>query len=171
MLSDIDIRWRMSDHQLEEDRLIIKPYPEDRAFQPASIDLRLDVWDYLRPVDDGEGVIRPNEFQLANTIEHVDLPTDLAARIEGKSSLGRLGLAVHITAGFVDPGFSGQLVLELKNLGNQNIPIYRGMFIAQLSFFQLSSKSGRPYGSRGLNSHYQGQRGLTRSWMENDELG
>lgn len=161
MLSDVDIRWRMSEHHHEEDRLIIEPYPLDEAFQPASIDLRL--WDF-----EGGPIIKPNEFTLASTAEWVDIPTDLAARIEGKSSWGRRGLAVHITAGFIDPGFRGRLVLELKNLGNEDIILYQGAYIAQLSFFQLSSKVARPYGSNGVKSHYQGQQGIQHSWMEDD---
>lgn len=161
MLSDVDIRWRMSDHMSPEDRLIVRPYPDDEAFQPASIDLRLGDFE-------GSPIMKPGDFALASTYEWVDIPTDLAARIEGKSSWGRRGLAVHITAGFVDPGFKGRLVLELKNLGNEEIILATYLPIAQLSFFQLSSRAARPYGSDGLNSHYQGQRGIEHSWMEDD---
>lgn len=163
MLSDVDIRWRMSQHMHSDDRLIITPYPEDRAFQPASVDLRLGSWE----ADAWDGhFMEPGEFLLASTTEHVDIPPDLAARIEGKSSLGRLGLAVHITAGFIDPGFRGKLVLELKNMGNEDVRLTHGMYIAQLSFFQLSSNAARPYGSAGLNSHYQGQQGIHQSWLK-----
>lgn len=172
MLSDADIRAMMSEEWPPGVRLGVTPYPFDQAFQPASLDIKLgDVDKAPCPCilcqDDGElrWSINPGEFILATTIDHLDMPYDLAARVEGKSSLGRLGLAVHITAGFIDPGFNGQITLELKNLGNEEISLRRGQYIAQLSFHQLTSPARRPYGSAGLNSHYQKQMGVTPSWL------
>ncbi len=112
-------------------------------------------------------VLHPGEFVLASTLETVSLPDDLAARVEGKSSLGRLGLLTHATAGFVDPGFSGHVTLELSNVATLPIMLYPGMKIGQLCFFRLSSPAENPYGSAAYGSHYQGQRGPTasRSWQ------
>lgn len=105
--------------------------------------------------------IYPDGFILANTKEFVNIPADIAARFEGKSSLGRLGLTTHVTAGFVDAGFSGQITLEIKNETKYPIYIYEGMKIGQLCFFELNKEARRPYGSEGLGSHYQGQTGPT----------
>ncbi len=112
-------------------------------------------------------VLHPGEFVLGSTLETVSLPDDLAARVEGKSSLGRLGLLTHATAGFVDPGFSGHVTLELSNVATLPIMLYPGMKIGQLCFFRLSSPAAAPYGSKSYGSHYQGQRGPTasRSWQ------
>jgi len=112
-------------------------------------------------------VLHPGEFVLGSTLETVTLPDDLAARVEGKSSLGRLGLLTHATAGFVDPGFSGHVTLELSNVATLPIILYPGMKIGQLCFFRLSSPAENPYGSAAYGSHYQGQRGPTasRSWQ------
>lgn len=171
MLSDGDIRWRMSEECFGLDRLVVEPMPYDQAFQPASLDIKLgDVDKAPQGCDCGfceqlRWVIEPGEFVLGSTLDFVRMPQDLAARVEGKSSLGRLGLAVHITAGFIDPGFQGQITLELKNLGNDPISLIYGKYIAQLSFYQLSSMATRPYGSSGLNSHYQNQKGVTDSWL------
>ncbi len=112
-------------------------------------------------------VLHPGEFVLGYTLETVTLPDDLAARVEGKSSLGRLGLLTHATAGFVDPGFSGHVTLELSNVATLPIILYPGMKIGQLCFFRLSSPAENPYGSAAYGSHYQGQRGPTasRSWQ------
>jgi dCTP deaminase len=156
--------------------------------QPASIDLRLgDSFrvfhnhrvtsiDLRDPpgnlteevvIDEGDAfVIHPGEFCLGRTLEYVELPDDLVARIEGKSSLGRLGLIVHATAGFCDPGFKGSLTLELNNLTRVPIKLYPGLPIAQLSFMTLDRAALRPYGSAGLGSHYQGQRAATESRYE-----
>ncbi len=100
---------------------------------------------------------------LGSTLERVTLPDDLVARLEGKSSLGRLGLLIHSTAGFIDPGWDGHVTLELSNVANLPITIYPGMKIGQLSFVQLSEAAERPYGSEGIGSKYQGQRGPTPS--------
>ena len=108
-------------------------------------------------------MIHPGEFVLGRTLEWVELPDDIVARIEGKSSLGRLGLIVHATAGFVDPGFKGTLTLEITNLTRVPIKLYPGLLIAQLSFMALDAPAERPYGSAELGSHYQGQVAATES--------
>ncbi len=118
----------------------------------------------LVEVDDGAPfILHPGEFVLGSTMERVRLPDDLVARLEGKSSLGRLGLLIHSTAGYVDPGWDGYLTLELSNVANLPITIYPGMKIGQISFFRLTSAAEHPYGSRGRGSKYQGQRGPTDS--------
>lgn len=167
MLSDGEIAVA-----IEAGHLVIYPTPEAMALQPASIDLRLGAVDdrYLccDPSSE-EGVhwlLEPGDFALATTLETVEIPADLAARVEGKSSWGRKGLAVHITAGFIDPGFKGQITLELKNMGNDPVVLDEDDYICQLSFFQLTSPALRPYGSAGLGSHYQNQSGITQSRME-----
>src|SRR5690606_32736743 len=156
--------------------------------QPSSIDVRLDrqfrvfnnhLYTYIDPrerqddlttvveVADGEPfVLHPGEFVLASTIETVTLGDHLAGRLEGKSSLGRLGLLVHSTAGFIDPGFSGQITLELSNVATLPITLWPGMRIGQLCLFRLSSPARYPYGSKVYGSRYQGQRGPTpsRAW-------
>lgn len=114
--------------------------------------------------DDGY-VLHPNEFILGSTKECVSIPNNIAARFEGKSSLGRLGLMTHVTAGFIDPGFSGDITLEIKNLNNHPIRIFPGMKIGQLCFFDLHDDVDRAYGSCGLGSHYQNQSGPTTSWQ------
>ncbi len=158
--------------------------------QPASIDVRLDrqfrVFENHRhacidpareqddltrlvEVPDGEAfVLHPGEFVLGSTLERVLLPDTLAARLEGKSSLGRLGLITHSTAGFIDPGFEGHVTLELSNLANLPIKLWPGMKIGQLAVMKLSSPAERPYGSEGLGSRYQGQAGPTasRAWRD-----
>ena len=115
-------------------------------------------------IEEGEAfVIQPGEFCLARTLEWVEIPDDIVARIVGKSSLGRLGLIVHATAGFCDPGWKGTLTLELNNLTRIPIKLWPGLLIAQLSFMTLDAAAERPYGSEGLGSHYQGQREATAS--------
>src|ERR1035441_10521704 len=164
----------------------IKMEPWDPALvQPASIDLRLgdsfrvfhnhraSAIDLRDPPDnlteevvvpDGESfVIHPGEFCLGRTLEWVELPDDIVARIEGKSSLGRLGLIVHATAGFCDPGWKGTLTLELNNLTRVPIKLWAGLPIAQLSFMALDAPAQRPYGHAELGSHYQGQIAATES--------
>jgi dCTP deaminase len=120
--------------------------------------------------DDDPFILHPGEFVLGSTAEYVRLPNDLVARLEGKSSLGRLGLLIHSTAGYVDPGFEGHLTLELSNVANLPITIYPNMKIGQISFFRLSSAAENPYGSSKVGSKYQGQRGPTPSkYYENFE--
>ena len=175
LLSDADIKT-----ELDTGRLRIVPH--DLAdIQPASIDVHLlrvfRVFDthqipaidpavmpnavsrLVRVGDEEPFVLHPGEFVLGATVEEVALPDDLAARLEGKSSLGRLGLLTHATAGFIDPGFYGQITLELSNVARLPILLRPGMKIGQLCFLRLSSPARRPYGSTGLGSKYQGQSG------------
>ena len=179
LLSDRDILA-----ELEAKRIVLEPYDE-ALLQPSSIDFRLDRYfrvfenhryphidpaadqsDLTRMVEpegDEAFILHPGEFVLGSTLEVVTLPDDLAARVEGKSSLGRLGLLTHATAGFVDPGFSGHVTLELANVATLPIKLYPGMKIGQLCFFRLSSPAAHPYGSQKYGSRYQGQRGPTPS--------
>ncbi|WP_433357660.1 dCTP deaminase (plasmid) [Microtetraspora malaysiensis] len=165
-------------------RLSVDPYDPDMV-QPASIDVRLDRTfrvfnnhqythidpaqhqpDLTRevvPADDSPFVLHPGEFVLGSTLEMVELGDDLAARLEGKSSLGRLGLVVHSTAGFIDPGFAGTITLELSNVAPLPILLHPGMKIGQLCVFGLSSPAARPYGAGATGSRYQGQAGPTAS--------
>lgn len=179
VLSDRDIRAAMA-----EGRIGIDPF-DQKYVQPASVDIRLDrtfrvfrstrhaYIDLAKGVDDitdlvivDEGerfILHPGEFALGSTLERLRLSDDVVCRVEGKSSLGRLGLLIHSTAGFVDPGWDGHLTLELSNVNTIPITLYPRMRIGQLSFFQLSSPAERPYGSEGLGSSYQGQSGPTPS--------
>ncbi|MDX6702266.1 MAG: dCTP deaminase [Baekduia sp.] len=171
----------------EEGQIVIEPW-DPLMVQPASVDLklgtsfrvfhnhRIQVIDLAAPpqgltepveVDTDEPfVIHPNEFVLGRTEEHVEMPDDLVARIEGKSSLGRLGLIVHATAGFVDPGFAGTLTLEITNFNSVPIVLRPGLPIAQLSFMTLDRAAERPYGHPDLGSHYQRQVDATESRYE-----
>ncbi len=182
LLSDRDIRA-----ELESGRVQLDPL-DMGMIQPSSIDVRLDKFfrlfdnhkypfidpaeeqpDLTRAVEvapDEPFILHPGEFVLGSTFELVTLPDDIAARLEGKSSLGRLGLLTHSTAGFVDPGFSGHVTLELSNVATLPIKLWPGMKIGQLCFFRLTSASENPYGSEKYGSRYQGQRGPTasRSW-------
>jgi dCTP deaminase len=183
LLSDRDLL-----SALKAGSLRLDPF-EPTLVQPSSIDVRLDrlfeifnnhLYTHIDPavrqddltsrveVADGEPfVLHPGEFVLASTLEVVTLGGDLAARIEGKSSLGRLGLLTHSTAGFIDPGFSGHVTLELSNVATLPIRLWPGMKIGQLCIFRLSSPAEHPYGSARYGSRYQGQRGPTasRSWQ------
>ena len=129
----------------------------------SAIDLREPPTNLTEEISAEMFVIHPGEFVLGVTEEYVELPDDIVARIEGKSSLGRLGLIVHATAGFVDPGFKGTLTLEITNLTRVPIKLYPGILIAQLSFMTLDAPAERPYGSEALGSHYQGQTAATES--------
>jgi dCTP deaminase len=179
LLSDKDIRA-----QIEAGRIGLDPLNME-LIQPSSMDVRLDrffrlfdnhKYPFIDPreqqddltrfveVDKDEAfILHPGEFVLGSTFEFVTLPNDIAARLEGKSSLGRLGLLTHSTAGFVDPGFQGHVTLELSNTATLPIKLWPGMKIGQLCFFQLSSESENPYGSSKYGSRYQGQRGPTAS--------
>ena len=179
LLSDRDIRAEINDK-----RIVLDPWDEDMV-QPSSVDVRLDRFfrlfdnhkyqhidpardqpDLTRLVEvagDEPFVLHPGEFVLGATYEVVTLPHDIAARLEGKSSLGRLGLLTHSTAGFIDPGFSGHVTLELSNVATLPITLWPGMKIGQLCFFRLSSPAEHPYGSDRYGSRYQGQRGPTPS--------
>jgi dCTP deaminase len=179
LLSDRDIRG-----EIDAGRVMLEPY-DAAMVQPSSVDVRLDRFfrvfenhryphidpsseqpDLTRLVETPGSeafVLHPGEFVLASTFEVVTLPDDVAARLEGKSSLGRLGLLTHSTAGFIDPGFSGHVTLELSNVATLPIMLWPGMKIGQLCFFRLSSPSEHPYGSARYGSRYQGQRGPTPS--------
>jgi dCTP deaminase len=169
---------------IDDGRIAVDPF-ESSFVQPSSIDLRVDSsfrvfenhrYPHIDPrspqedltklieVPEGEAfVLHPGEFVLGSTFERVRLGTDIVARLEGKSSLGRLGLLIHSTAGFVDPGFDGYLTLELSNVANLPIAIYPGMKIGQISFYQMTTAADHPYGSGEVGSKYQGQRGPTPS--------
>jgi dCTP deaminase len=186
ILSDRTIR-----EQLAAGRIGIDPLDES-CIQPSSVDLRLDrlfrvflnhtmsvidvrkdLSDLTQEVEIAEGdafILHPGEFVLGSTSERISLPDDIVARIEGKSSLGRLGLLIHSTAGFIDAGFSGHITLELSNVANLPITLYPGMKIGQVSFLQMTTPADVPYGSAKVGSKYQGQRGPTPSrYWENFE--
>ena len=179
LLSDRDIRA-----ELASGRVVLDPF-DAGLVQPSSIDVRLDryfrlfdnhKYPHIDPAEEQPGLTRlvepdgdepfilhPGEFVLASTYEQVTLPDDVAARLEGKSSLGRLGLLTHSTAGFIDPGFSGHVTLELSNVATLPIKLWPGMKIGQLCLFRLSSPAEHPYGSALYGSRYQNQRGPTAS--------
>ncbi|GAB3461057.1 dCTP deaminase [Streptomonospora sediminis] len=179
LLSDRDIR-----SEIESGRVKIDPY-DPGLVQPSSVDVRLDRYfrvfenhkyphidpaveqpaltRLVEPDGDEPFILHPGEFVLASTYEVVALPEDLASRLEGKSSLGRLGLLTHSTAGFIDPGFSGHVTLELSNVATLPMKLYPGMRIGQLCMFRLTSAAEFPYGSAKYGSRYQGQRGPTPS--------
>ncbi len=188
ILSDRTIR-----EELAAGRIIIDPV-DDSCIQPSSVDLHLDRYfrvflnhtmghidvkedleDLTELVEispDGVFMLHPGEFVLGSTLERVGLPVDLVARLEGKSSLGRLGLLIHSTAGFVDAGWDGHLTLELSNVANLPITLYPGMKIGQISFLRMSTPADVPYGSAEIGSKYQGQRGPTPSrYWENFRRG
>ena len=131
-------------------------FPDQKNF---TVQVTFELTDLIETNDDDPFILHPGEFVLGSTLERVEVPDDLVARLEGKSSLGRLGLLIHSTAGFVDAGFSGQLTLELSNVANLPITLYPGMKIGQISFQQMTTPAERPYGSGVLRSKYHGQRG------------
>ena len=185
VLSDRTIR-----RLLAEGRIGIDPYDE-ALLQPSSVDVRVDRFfrvfhnarypfiDVKEPQEeltelveiDGDRpfILHPGEFVLGQTTEWVELPDDLVARLEGRSSLGRIGLLIHSTAGYIDPGFRGTVTLELSNVANLPIALDCGMRIGQISFFRMSSPVERPYGSKELGSKYQGQREPTASAIHADQ--
>jgi dCTP deaminase len=188
ILSDADIR-----EQIAAGRIVIDPFDET-CVQPSSVDLHVasrfrvfansrypyidvrvampDLTELVEVTGEDPFILHPGEFVLGATLERVGVPDDLVARLEGKSSLGRLGLLIHSTAGYVDPGWDGDLTLELSNVANLPITIYPGMRIGQISFFQLSSPARTPYGSSQTRSKYQGQRGPAPSrFFEEFEAG
>ena len=179
VLSDRTIK-----EQLAAGRIVIRPFdPND--VQPASVDLHLDrrvlvfrnnkdpfidlrkaMPDLTEPLDipeDRPFILHPGEFVLGSTLEHIEIPNDIVARLEGKSSLGRIGLLIHSTAGYVDPGWKGHLTLELTNVARLPVTLYYRMRIGQISFLQLTTEVDRPYGSKELGSRYQGQTDPTAS--------
>jgi dCTP deaminase len=179
ILSDRTIR-----EELKAGRIIIEPM-DDGDIQPSSVDLRLDRYfrvfrnhtqrvidvkedqenltELVEIKEDDVFILHPGEFVLGSTAERVALPDDLVARLEGKSSLGRLGLLIHSTAGFVDAGWDGHLTLELSNVANLPITLYPGMKIGQISFLRMTTPADAPYGSASVGSKYKGQRGPTPS--------
>jgi len=183
LLSDRDIKAEIS-----AGRVKVEPF-DGAMIQPSSVDVRLDRFfrvfenhkysvidpsieqpDLTREVAveaNEEFILHPGEFVLASTYEIITLPDDIAGRLEGKSSLGRLGLLTHSTAGFIDPGFSGHITLELSNVANLPVKLFPGMKIGQLCLIKLSSPAENPYGSALYGSRYQGQRGPTasKSWL------
>ena len=187
ILSDRTIR-----EELQAGRIVIDPLDEG-AIQPSSVDLHIDRYfrvfrnhsmrvidvkedqeDLTELVEIGEDeafILHPGEFVLGSTLERVQIPDDLVARLEGKSSLGRLGLLIHSTAGFVDAGWNGHLTLELSNVANLPITLYPGMKIGQLSFMQMDAPAERPYGHPALGSKYQGQSGpIASRYRENGRV-
>ena len=179
VLSDRSIRTAIA-----AGRIRLDPF-DDALVQPASIDVRCDrrfrvfrnnryghidvkvpmpdLTELVECEGDEPFILHPGEFVLGATLERVTLGVDLVARLEGKSSLGRLGLQVHSTAGFIDPGFDGHVTLELANVANLPITLYPEMKIGQISFLAMTEAADRPYGSGGLGSKYQGQVGPTPS--------
>lgn len=187
ILSDRDIREALSTGHITIDPL------DETCIQPASVDLHLDgqilvfrnsrrpFIDVRQPLDDLTEIVEvqedmpfilhPGEFVLGSTVESIGVPADLVARLEGKSSLGRIGLLIHSTAGYVDPGWLGHLTLELSNVANLPITLYRDMRIGQISFLRLESPAERLYGSPELGSKYQGQTKPTASKIHQDFSG
>lgn len=186
ILSDRTLREKLAAGEIEIDPL------GDNAIQPSSIDLRIDRYfrvfrnhtlghidvkqnletltELVEIEPDGVFILHPGEFVLGSTLERVRVPTDLVARLEGKSSLGRLGLLIHSTAGFVDAGWNGQLTLELSNVANLPITLYPGMKIGQISFIQMTTPAEVPYGSDEVRSKYQDQVGpIASRYWENFE--
>src|SRR5437588_6073387 len=179
VLSDRTISRLLAEGQIE-----IEPY-DDELLQPSSVDVRVDrlfrvfhnnrypfidvreeqedLTELVEVDEDTAFVLHPGEFVLGSTLERIRLPDDLVARLEGKSSLGRLGLLIHSTAGFIDPGWNGHVTLELSNVANLPVTIYPGMKIGQISFQQLTEAAENPYGTAGIGSKYQDQRGPTPS--------
>jgi dCTP deaminase len=187
VLSDRTIREEMA-----KGRIVIHPLGEG-CVQPASVDLHLDrnilvfrnnrvpfvdvratndrLTDMVTMGDDDPFMLHPGEFVLGSTLEHVEVPDDLVGRLEGKSSLGRIGLLIHSTAGYVDPGWKGHLTLELSNVSSLPITLYHRMKIGQISFLRLTAPAERLYGSAELGSKYQGQIDPTpsRGYMDFDK--
>lgn len=183
----------LSDHTIKEElargRIVIEPLGEG-CIQPASVDVHLDyqllvfrnsrrayidvreeqgdLTEMVEIEEDAPFMLHPGEFVLASTREHIELPDDLVARLEGKSSLGRIGLLIHSTAGYVDPGWKGHLTLELSNVANLPVTLYYGMKIGQISYLRLSTPVDHVYGSEELGSKYQGQAAPTASRMHRD---
>ena len=183
----------LSDHTIKEElakgRIVIEPLGEG-CIQPASVDVHLDrrllvfrnsrrpyidlkedtsdLTDMMEMDGDRPFILHPGEFVLASTLENIELPNDLVARLEGKSSLGRIGLLIHSTAGYVDPGWKGHLTLELSNVANLPVTLYYGMKIGQVSYLRLSTPADNLYGSPSLGSKYQGQAEATASRIYRD---
>jgi dCTP deaminase len=186
----------LSDHTIKEEiakgRIVVDPLGED-CIQPASVDVHLDrqllvfrnsrrafidvreeqsdLTEMVEIEDDTPFMLHPGEFVLGSTLENIELPGDLVARLEGKSSLGRIGLLIHSTAGYVDPGWKGHLTLELSNVSNLPVTLYFGMKIGQISYVRLTHPADNLYGSSALDSKYQGQTEPTASRIYRDFAG
>ena len=166
---------------LEEGKIVIDPLKDEQQIQPSSVDMRLgdefkvfkvirkpyidpkdeeDIAEYMESstVPEGEAfIIHPNEFALATTQEYVKVPDDLVARVEGRSSMGRLGVTMHVTAGYVDPGFEGRITLEISNIGAMPVALYPGQRVCQLVFETMTTPAELPYGHPKRNSKYMEQ--------------
>lgn len=184
ILSDRTLR-----EQIDAGRIVVEPFDET-CIQPSSIDVKIgndfrvfrnhtakvidvkqdmtSLTELVEIPDDGVFVLHPGEFVLASTMERIGVPVDMVARIDGKSSLGRLGLIIHSTAGFIDPGFDGHITLELTNIATLPITLYPRMKVGQVSFMMMTTAADKPYGSGAFGSKYHGQRGPTPSrYFEN----
>ncbi len=187
ILSDVDIK-----KYLDEKRIEIDPITDEKQIQPSSVDLRLGnefksfriiSKPYIDPLDntdlesymesfeiakDKPFIIHPGEFTLATTYEFVKLPDDIVARVEGRSSMGRLGVTMHVTAGYIDPGFEGNITLEISNIGKMPVALYPGQRVCQIVFETMTSPSAKPYGHEDRDSKYMGQKGPQVSRIKQD---
>lgn len=176
---------------LTENKIIIEPLKDDNQIQPSSVDLRLgdefrvfkvnkkafinpkndDMEEYMETIysnDDEPFIIHPNEFALATTNEYVEIPSDLVARVEGRSSIGRLGVTMHVTAGFIDPGFKGKITLEISNIGSLPVALYPGQRVCQIVFETMTTPANKPYGHTDRGSKYMGQLNPVSSKIKDD---
>ncbi len=187
ILSDKDLR-----KYLDEGKIVIDPIIDEEQIQPSSIDMRLgdefkvfkviskpyidpkdpeDIASYMESmvVEENDAfIIHPNEFALATTYEYVKVPEDLVARVEGRSSMGRLGVTMHVTAGFIDPGFEGKITLEISNIGSMPVALYPGQRVCQIVFETMTSPAERPYGHPDRKSKYMGQKSPESSRIKHD---
>lgn len=176
---------------LNENKIIIEPLKDDNQIQPSSVDLRLgdefqvfkvnkktyinpkndDMDEYMETVyskNDEPFIIHPNEFALATTNEYVEIPSNLVARVEGRSSIGRLGVTMHVTAGFIDPGFKGKITLEISNIGSLPVALYPGQRVCQIVFETMTTPANKPYGHPDRGSKYMGQLNPVSSKIKDD---
>ncbi len=187
ILSDKDLK-----KCIEDGKIVIDPLTDEKQIQPSSIDMRIgdefkvfrvirkpfidpkdddDIASYMESltVEDGEAfIIHPNEFALATTYEYVKVPDDLVARVEGRSSMGRLGVTMHVTAGYIDPGFEGKITLEISNIGAMPVALYPGQRVCQLVFETMTTPADKPYGHPDRNSKYMGQKSPESSRIKDD---
>ncbi len=187
ILSDKELR-----KYLNEGKIVIDPLIDEKQIQPSSIDMRIgdefkvfkvirkpyidpkdqdDIASYMESmiIEEGEAfIIHPNEFALATTYEYVKVPDDLVARVEGRSSMGRLGVTMHVTAGFIDPGFEGKITLEISNIGAMPVALYPGQRVCQIVFETMTSPAEKPYGHPDRNSKYMGQKRPESSRIKQD---
>jgi dCTP deaminase len=187
ILSDKDLK-----KCIDDGKIVIDPLTDEKQIQPSSIDMRIgdefkvfrvirkpfidpkdddDIASYMESltVEDGEAfIIHPNEFALATTYEYVKVPDDLVARVEGRSSMGRLGVTMHVTAGYIDPGFEGKITLEISNIGAMPVALYPGQRVCQLVFETMTTPAEKPYGHPDRNSKYMGQKSPESSRIKDD---